>query len=109
MIFLNCTAFAIVNLFFFYRTIGLNQNVKSGHTLLRCMMNNMWKPTMGNAVLTLYLSHVVQFSEDSLLTLYALQERTAFASSIHDIVVSSTFSNECPIGITDGQQRIVFL
>lgn len=49
---------------------------------------------MGNAVLTLYLSHVVMFSNDSLLTLNALQERSAFASSIHDIVVSFTFLNQ---------------
>lgn len=54
---------------------------------------------MGNAVLTLYLSHVVQFSEDSLLTLYTLQERTAFATSIHDIVVSLTCSKEFQIDI----------
>lgn len=47
---------------------------------------------MGIAILKLYLSHVVQFSKDSLLTLYALRERTAFPNSILDVVVSHFFN-----------------
>ncbi|XP_065219100.1 serine-protein kinase ATM [Planococcus citri] len=71
-------------------TIGLNQNMECSHSLVQQMLNYLWKPSRGESVLKLYLSHVIRLSNCSLTTLYCLRKRISFPDTLLEIKVWSS-------------------